>query len=272
MKLAAGQYLGATLRRQSRHGLLLTLSQYAPGQSEPWHVHANPTMCVLLTGERRDQARRADWQQRPLTVVFHPTSEPHMGLVGPAGMRGLNVEFDATWLERHELRERDLGGYRPLDSVWVQLAALHLLAYAFAGSCPDADLDGDVLELLDPLVKAALGREVLPRPAWLRRAEGYIHDGLPAAIRLRDVAREAGVHPIHLARVFRRHHGCSVSQYVRALRIAEAGRLILHRRQPIAAAACATGFADQAHLCRWFGRLFGFSPRTLRSAGQALPF
>ena len=35
-------------------------------------------------------------------------------------------------------------------------------------------------------------------------------------------------------------------------------------------AACETGFADQAYLCRWFSRQFGFSARTLRSAAEAL--
>jgi AraC family transcriptional regulator len=272
MKLKAGTYFGTTVRQESRQGLLLTLSKYAPGQTQPWHVHANPTLCVLLTGEHRDQVRRGAFEQRPLTTVFHPTSEPHAGVVGPRGMLGLNVEYDAAWLERHELRERDLGSYRPLDSVWARLGALHLFAHAFRDAGHgEADLDGDALELLSPLIKQAFGHEQLPRPAWLRRAEEFIHDAFRAPLLVRDVAREACVHPVHLARVFRQHHGCSVSTYVRALRVAEAGHLILRRGQSIAWAACQTGFADQAHLCRWFSRLFGFSPKTLRSAGQALP-
>jgi AraC family transcriptional regulator len=108
------------------------------------------------------------------------------------------------------------------------------------------------------------------RPAWPRRAEWFIHDAFRTPIRLREVTCEAGVHPIHLARVFRRHHGCSVGEYIRDLRAAEAGRLIVHRDLSIASAACQRGFADQAHLCRCFARLLGFSPRTLRSAGKTL--
>jgi AraC family transcriptional regulator len=148
--------------------------------------------------------------------------------------------------------------------------ALHLFTHAFQSGPDEADLDGEALELLSPLVKRAFGREQLCWPDWLRRAETFIHDAFRTHIRLRDAAREARVHPIHLARVFRQHHGCSVSEYVRALRVAEAGRLILQQTQSIAWAACEAGFADQAHLCRWFSRLFGFSPKTLRSAGRAL--
>jgi AraC family transcriptional regulator len=271
MKLKPGKYFGETLRQRSWQGLILTLSRYAPGQAQPWHVHANPTLCVLITGDRRDQVRRTDFDQPPLTTVFHPTSEPHAGLVGPHGMIGLNVEYDGAWLERHELRELDLGGYRSLDSVWARLRALHLFAHAFRqGGQLESDVDAEALELLSPLVKRAFGRQKLLRPAWLRRAEAFIHDDFRTSVRLREVAREAGVHPVHLARVFRQRHGCSVGEYIRALRVAEAGRLILRQDQSIACAACKTGFADQSHLCRWFSRLFGFTPRTLRSAAEAL--
>jgi AraC family transcriptional regulator len=252
--------------------LLLTLTRYAPGHAQPRHVHANPTLYVLIAGDHRDHVRRADFDQLPFTTIFHPTAEPHASLVGPRGMLGLNVECDAAWLERHELREHDLGGYRSLESVWARLgASLQLLGHAFQQGCLDGvDIDGDAIELISRFVKRSFGVMTLLRPAWLRRAESFIHDAFRTPIRLREVACEAGVHPIHLARVFRRHHGCSVSEYIRDLRVAEAGRLILRQDQSIACAACATGFADQAHLCRWFSRLFGFSPKTLRSAGRAL--
>jgi AraC family transcriptional regulator len=271
MKLKPGKYFGETVRQQARQGLILTLSRYAPGQAQPWHVHANPTLYVLIAGDHRDQVRRAELDQLPLTTVFHPTTEPHAALVGPRGMLGFNVEYEGAWLERHELREQDLGVYRPLESVWARLGALHLFAHAFhPGGQLEADVDGEALELLSPLVKQAFGRQKMLRPAWLRRAEAFIHDAFRTSVRLREVAHEAGVHPVHLARVFRQHHGCSVSEYIRALRVAEAGRLILGQDQSIAGAASETGFADQAHLCRWFSRQFGFSPRTLRSAAEAL--
>jgi AraC family transcriptional regulator len=271
MKLEPGKYFGATVRQQARQGLILTLSRYAPGQAQPWHVHANPTLYILIAGDHRDQVRRGELDQRPLTTVFHPTSEPHASLVGPRGMLGFNVEYEGAWLERHELCEHDLGVYRPFESVWARLGALHLFAHAFhpCGQL-EADLDGEALELLSPLVKQAFGRQRMLRPAWLRRAEAFIHDAFRTPVRLGEVAHEAGIHPVHLARVFRQHHGCSVGEYIRALRVAEAGRLILLQDQSIAGAACESGFADQAHLCRWFSRQFGFSPRTLRSAAEAL--
>jgi AraC family transcriptional regulator len=272
MKLAPGKYLGTTVRSRVERGLFVTLSRYEPSQAEPWHVHVNPTIFVLIGGEQRDQSRRVEFEQSPLSMVFHPTTEPHAGMVGPQGMLGLNIEYDHLWLERHELRESDLGGYRPLLSVWLRLAVLRLLPTAFQeGLQAGADLETKALEILDPLVQRRLGQELVGRPRWLLRAEEFMHDAFRCPIRLRAVAAEAGVHPVHLARVFRQHHGCSVSEYLRALRLAEAGQLILRQHRSIAEAACEAGFADQAHLCRGFRRAFRFSPKTLHSLAKSFP-
>jgi AraC family transcriptional regulator len=77
------------------------------------------------------------------------------------------------------------------------------------------------------------------------------------------------VHPVYLARVFRRRHGCSVSEYLRALRLEEAGRLVL-QGAPLAQAAYAAGFADQAHFTRCFAAAFGFTPTGLWPARASL--
>jgi AraC-like DNA-binding protein len=262
-------YLGATVRRSAHDGLVFTLSKYAPGLAQPWHVHANPTLYALVVGRQRDRSRKADFLHERLAVVFHPTTEPHAGLVGPDGMVGLNIEFEPGWLERHELAERDLGGYRPLDSVWSALAVLRILPIAFQSNLQaQVDIEMRLLEILDPLVKRAVGRAPLGCPLWLRRARELLHDAYRSPLRVRWIANEVRVHPVHLTRVFRRHHGCTVSEYLRALRLAEAGRLILRQGHTIAEAAHEAGFADQAHLCRCFSGHFGFSPKTLRSTTQ----
>jgi AraC family transcriptional regulator len=271
MKLNSGEYFGNTVRQRNVGGLLLTFSKYIPNQAQPRHVHANPTMYVLLAGHKREQSRQAEFEQRPLTAVFHPTSEPHASLVGPQGTLGLNLEYGPAWMQGQELQKSDLGGYQVLDSVWTRLAVLRVLAISSqVGPDSDVELESSALELLAPLVKKQFGRESLVSPHWFRRAEEVIHDSFRSPLRLAAVAREVGVHPIHLARVFRRRYGCSVGEYLGALRLAEAGRLILQHSRTIGEAACAAGFADHAHLCRCFSRRFGFSPKRLRAIATGL--
>jgi hypothetical protein len=73
MKLKPGKYFGETVRQQARQGLILTLSRYAPGQAQPWHVHANPTLYVLIAGDHRDQVRRAELDQPFKTKLSRPS-------------------------------------------------------------------------------------------------------------------------------------------------------------------------------------------------------
>jgi AraC family transcriptional regulator len=260
-------YFGQSLRDRRSAGLRLTLMRYPPGQAQPWHVHAYPTLFLLLSGRNCDQARHYTHDQAALTLVFHPTTEPHAAQVGPHGMVGLNVELEPAWLARHDLRGRDLGGYRPLDSLRLRLEATRLVTCAFQeGRCTGADLESQTLELLTPLVSPSWPTEPSLAPPWLRRAETFLHDQFREPISLRDVALEVSVHPVHLARVFRRRYGCPVSAYLRALRVAEASRLILEEGWTVGAAAHEAGFADQAHLSRSCTQELGRPPKTLRAA------
>jgi AraC family transcriptional regulator len=272
MKLAPGCFFGTVFHRRGGDGLSLNLARYRPDQQQPFHVHEHPTLFVPLLGPHRDQTRRGAIDQPELSAVFHATDEPHASEVGRPGLLGMNLEYEPRWLERHGLREGDLGGYRMLEpSVWSRLAVLRLVCTAFR---PSPEADGELhdrgLELLEPLVRHP-GPPAAPGPnAWLRRAEEFLHASFRSPVSLRDAAREAGVHPVYFARIFRRRHGCPVSAYLRALRLAEAGRLVLRQGQSLADAAQEAGFSDQAHLTRCFARHFGFTPRAVRVARQAL--
>jgi AraC family transcriptional regulator len=221
---------------------------------------------MLVAGRGLDRSRTQDYDQPPLTVVFHPTSAPHANEVGPGGVLGFTLELEPPWLDEQGLTEKALGGYQVIaPSVRSRLACLSLLGAAWQGGPrAEADLETHALELLEFLVRPPSVPERGPAPRWLSRGEDFLRAHFRSPVSLSQAAREAGVHPIHFARVFRRRHGCPVSAYVRALRLTEAGELIVGGSQPLAQVACGAGFADQAHLTRWFSRVIGLSPGALR--------
>ena len=81
---------------------------------------------------------------------------------------------------------------------------------------------------------------------------------------MRSLAEEAGVHPVHLARVFGKHHGCTVASHVRKLRVAWAQEQLLRPGTSTADIAFAAGFSDQSHFARVFRQLAGMSPARWR--------
>jgi AraC family transcriptional regulator len=258
-------YLGRLLVERAGGGLRTSLGAY-PAVRQPLHVHARPAFSVLVAGQGVDRSRTQAYDQPPLTAVFHPTTAAHANDVGPRGALGLTLEMEPAWLEAQGLDERTLGGYQVVrPSLRSQLACLSLVGTILRhGPWAAADLETQALEFLDLLTGAQVRRETDPAPGWLARGEEFLRAHFRAPVRLSAAAREAGVHPVHFARVFRRRYGCSVSAYVRALRLADAAGRIVGASESLAAVACRTGFADQPHLTRCFARLAGCGPGALR--------
>ena len=67
-------------------------------------------------------------------------------------------------------------------------------------------------------------------------------------------------HPVHVARVFRAHHGTTIAGYVRHLRVAWAQEQLRQPGRVAAEVALAAGFADQSHFIRAFRRVMGRPP------------
>jgi AraC family transcriptional regulator len=125
-------------------------------------------------------------------------------------------------------------------------------------------LEGMLLELVAELARGAAPRGRTEAPRWLRAATDFLHAHCAETITAEAVAAAAGVHPSHLMRAFRRHHGCTVGEYVRRLRVECALRLLHASDAPLAQIALDAGFCDQAHFSRAFKAHFGVSPGEFR--------
>lgn len=93
------------------------------------------------------------------------------------------------------------------------------------------------------------------------------HRDLPKAD-VSEFARRWGMHRTTLSKQFARRYGLPPETWLRNWRAVKAKTLIVDG-MPLADAAAATGFADQAHLTRVFKRIHGAPPGALRrSSGQ----
>jgi AraC family transcriptional regulator len=84
-----------------------------------------------------------------------------------------------------------------------------------------------------------------------------------------DLAREAGVHPVHLARAFRKFERRTPGEYQQRLQLRAACELLRDPEWPLAVIAAECGFSDQSHFTRIFRRLAGTTPAQFRRAVSA---
>jgi len=105
-------------------------------------------------------------------------------------------------------------------------------------------------------------------PRWLKQARDLIHDHFADALSLHDIAQSVGIHPVHLARVFRRHYGSTVGEYLRHLRIEYAGQQMVHSNSTLVEIAQAAGFSDQSQFSKTFKRATGLTPAQFRAQAR----
>jgi len=104
-------------------------------------------------------------------------------------------------------------------------------------------------------------------PAWLREALRAINAKPEAAGSLSGLAARAGVSAAHFARVFKRHTGMSVTDFVNAKRIMMAKEMLRRTDRSVGEVAERCGFDSLPHFHRVFRALTGTTPGAWRRSG-----
>jgi AraC-like DNA-binding protein len=104
-------------------------------------------------------------------------------------------------------------------------------------------------------------------PALVRVVRDCLHADVARDVSATELAQLAGASRFAVYRAFRTAMGMSPSEYQRQLRLRQARRL-LARGEGAARVAAQVGFADQAHLTRWFVRHFGVTPAAFQRAAS----
>ena len=96
-----------------------------------------------------------------------------------------------------------------------------------------------------------------------RRVLELIDAALDARLTVEMLSREVGLSAAHFARAFKETMGRAPHQYLLALRLERARRLLETTEASLSDIAQRAGFADQAHFTRLFKRAFGTTPGVL---------
>ena len=113
-------------------------------------------------------------------------------------------------------------------------------------------------------VAALAGVATRAVPAWLERARELLARSAATRPSMRTVAREVGVHPVHLSRCFKRHFGMTPTAYLATLRVERACGSLLESDRSISRVAYESGFADQPHMTRELSASIALTPGELR--------
>jgi AraC-like DNA-binding protein len=240
---------------------------YAP------HAHAEFTIGVCVGGSELIDYRGGHIRATPGSIVVLAPGEMHTG--GPGNTTD-GYAYRALYAAPALLTDGTLGGlphFREplLDD--TELALALRLAHTELSLCPDP-LEAE--SRLPWLLTALARRHSTSRPApdGIPGAAQVAHairdrlaDELLAPPSLASLAADFGLSRYQLLRAFRTTMGIPPYAWLAQYRVTRARALLEAGGRP-AEVAVQVGFADQAHLTRWFRRVLGVTPAAYRNSVQ----
>lgn len=231
------------------------------------HRHDTYAIGVTLSGVQTFRYRGEQRYSRPGQVlVLHPDELHDGGAATAAGLR-----YRMLYLEPSLLRAC-------LDG-----SALPFVPSPVLGDAPLRDALLDLLDGLDTqpehlrvddcLARIAhgLGRHAEQRPAsgavavrQAALARDYLETHATRCVGSAELERVSGLDRYQLSRHFRTLYATSPHRF-HVMRRLQRARALMMAGEPLAAAAAASGFADQAHFTRHFKKAYGMAPGRWRS-------
>lgn len=231
----------------------------------PRHSHDYHCIGFFISGRGTVELGTQGWTVQPGCLSVIPGGVPHVEWCGTRQVRWCGIEIpsprDEFATEARRVFDRPFqvsGG--PAAAIVVRMVREMRLA----DDASSLSLHGLGLELLATLARASRPPAVEGRGGWIARAEDYLRANFLETLTLGEVAAEVGVHPTHLARVFRRRLGASMGEFLRGLRIEHAVGLLAQSHLHLSEISHCSGFSDQAHFTRVFRRHLGMTPGAYR--------
>ena len=259
--LRGGEFYSPVTVSGAGKNLLLSELHQPAAAKVPQHEHELAYLTLVLNGHYAETDCCGRAEMHPFMATFNPAGIAHSGEVGPSGARLFSIELRKECLEDLDvaLPQRPLhdGGSGTL--LWPGLRIYSLFK---AGIRDPLTMESHFFELLAALSGSTDTGQFAP--PWFSRITERLREEFRNHIRVADLAHEAGVHPVHLARVFRAHAHKTAGDYVRDLRVRAACDLLRDPDFPLAAVAAECGFADQSHFTRIFKRTVNTTPGEFR--------
>ena len=259
-------FFRGTVQNLELAALTLSETAYPPRLKMAAHSHEPTYISFLLRGAYAERYGKRVRMCKPSTLIIHPSEERHAVEFHDTGARIFRIEIKAQLLGR--IREHSMVLDHPADfhgcpATW--LAARLYREFRERDDVSPLAIEGLALEMLSEAARPARRVSKSRPPRWLEQARDYLNANFVKNSSLQSIAGLVGVHPVYLAREFRRHYHLTIGDYVRQLRIQSACQQISKSDAPLIEIASMLGFCDQSHFTRSFKRLTGMTPTEFRA-------
>ena len=257
--------LGSVVRSISAGGFDVIISRYRPFESHPYHVHDRPAFVYVMDGHVEVRTAKDSQHCMQASTRMIPAGDRHQTRYGArqahALVMGIGDDRSSDFRARSSVLDRpSYHAPRTPATVYAERVLSELMR---SDSATPLAIEALMLELL---ISGARGFRAESRvPAWLIRVRERVDAEFRSHLSLQLLAIEAGVHPVHLSRTFRRMYGRSIAQYQRDRRLEWATAELISGDTPVSRIAVDAGFADHSEFTRRFIDAKGVTPSRFRA-------
>lgn len=258
--LKSGSYLGITKSSIDYNGILITDTVYNKKHHFAPHAHENLYLAYVIEGSYIESTRSESKRCLPGSVVLHRIDEKHSNSSFAARNRILNAEIGQGWFEKYNLSSEAIEKNISRNNFQLKILFSNLYnEYLINDNLTALAFETGILEAFNSVL-ASDNFITGNIPVWVKKTAEILRFEEPSGICLTFLANETGVHPAHISRDFRKYFHCTMSEYVRRLKVDKACEYLTNYAYTLAEVSYICGFADQSHFTRIFKKFKGLTP------------
>jgi AraC family transcriptional regulator len=210
-KLSPGSFFGRTERRQTVAGLILLESVYPSELDIPPHEHVSAFFDFVVEGACAEVVRGQTRTRGRSTLGFHPAGEVHSSRWHGPESRCFHIEIPPAILDRVRQDSPILENPAHFDGGTPTWLARRLYnEFQRMDEVSPLAIEGLTLELMAECARQAAPIPERQPPLWLFTVCDLLHEKFSEPLTLGVIAESVGIHPAHVARVFRQVNGCTL--------------------------------------------------------------
>jgi AraC-like DNA-binding protein len=251
-----------------------------------FHEHNSVEIMYVITGQCQVDAAQDTFALKKGDFILLDANVSHRLIVEKNNpCRMLNIEFvfehkKSTFpsIKQLAIGSQALTEWLSKDTPYVVLKdpdeiyhTLKSIVLQLDESSPDNEMMVQLL-LAQLLIRTATlaieakDHEPHPSDEYVKNAVTYVHHHYDCDIQVKDIAANVNVHPGYLHRIFKASMGCTVMEYLAAIRMEKAKMLLAHTDIPITDIASYIGINSREYFSSLFKKHTGSTPLHYRKS------
>lgn len=258
--LKTGKYLGKKNTAINYEGILITDTTYTKSDEFAAHSHENLYIAYVVQGHYIETTGTETKRCLPGSVIFHRVGERHSNRSFAEKNRILNAEIPKEWFDKQDMSYCDIEHNAGENDLRLKIIFSNIYSeYLLNDDVTSLGIESGIMQSFSSVIS---GREYYSGnvPEWVRKTDEIFHYEDHSKITLKYIAEMTGIHPAHLSRDFHKYFHCTMSEYLRKIKIENAVNLLAGSNTPLAEISYKCGFADQSHFTRTFKKFKGLTP------------